>query len=118
MRTLRGRPNKTGFVTGGAMSDSSVPRSMTQANVGRRGLLKGLAGMAGLAAAGPVLGACGSSGSPSSGGGSGSSHTSTFGKNYSAPAPKQAFAALVTGAGKATGTKITVNTVDHNTFQQ
>jgi multiple sugar transport system substrate-binding protein len=100
------------------MSDSSVPRSLTQANVGRRGLLKGLAGVAGLAAAGPVLGACGSSGSSSGGGGGGSSNAITFGSNYSDPAPKQAFAALVTGATKATGTKITVNTVDHNTFQQ
>ena len=84
------------------MSDSSVPPSLTQANVGRRGLLKGLAGMAGLAAAGPVLGACGSSGSSSSGGGGGSSNAITFGSNYSDPAPKQAFAALVTGATKAT----------------
>ncbi|HEY4853142.1 MAG TPA: ABC transporter substrate-binding protein [Streptosporangiaceae bacterium] len=100
------------------MSDSSVPRSLTQANVGRRGLLKGLAGVAGLAAAGPVLGACGSSGSSSGGGGGGSSNAITFGSNYSDPAPKQAFAALVTGATKATGTKITINTVDHNTFQQ
>jgi len=88
---------------------------VTQASLGRRSLLKGLAGVAGLAAVGPALGACGSSGTSS--GGAGSASAITFGSNYSDPAPKQAFAALVAGATKATGTKITVNAVDHNTFQ-
>ncbi len=97
------------------MSDRTSPPSVMQADLGRRSLLKGLAGMAGLAAVGPALGACSSSSGTSSGGGG--SSAITFGSNYSDPAPKQAFAALVTAAAKATGTKITVNTVDHNTFQ-
>src|SRR6266568_1218053 len=96
------------------MSDSTIPLPSTQAHVGRRGLLKGLAGMAGLAALDPVLSACSSSGSP---GGGGSANSITFGSNYSDPAPKQAFAALVAAATKKTGVKISVNTVDHNTFQ-
>jgi multiple sugar transport system substrate-binding protein len=41
----------------------------------------------------------------------------TFGSNYSDPAPKTNFANLVAGAQKSTGVNITVNTVDHNTFQ-
>lgn len=96
------------------MSDIDVPRSLTQMDLGRRGLLKGLAGIAGLAATAPVLAACGSSGSSS---GSGSGNAITFGSNYSDPAPKQAFAALVAAATKSTGVKVSVNTVDHNTFQ-
>src|SRR6266702_4581217 len=96
------------------MSDSTIPLPSTQAHVGRRGLLKGLAGMTGLAALDPVLSACSSSGSP---GGGGSANSITFGSNYSDPAPKQAFAALVAAATKKTGVKISVNTVDHNTFQ-
>ena len=99
------------------MSDGKFQHSPTQPNVGRRSLLKGAAGVAGLTALGPVLGACASPGT-SSGGGGGNPHAITFGSNYSDPAPKQAFAALVAGATKATGVKVTVNTVDHNTFQQ
>src|SRR6266702_3480552 len=82
------------------MSDSTIPLPSTQAHVGRRGLLKGLAGMTGLAALDPVLSACSSSGSP---GGGGSANSITFGSNYSDPAPKQAFAALVAAATKKTG---------------
>jgi multiple sugar transport system substrate-binding protein len=41
----------------------------------------------------------------------------SFGSNYSDPAPKAAFAALVAAAQKATGVDITINTVDHDTFQ-
>lgn len=103
------------------MSDNTTPQSLIQANVGRRGLLKGVAGMAGLAALSPALAACSTSSSSGSGsgggGGGGGSSAITFGSNYSDPAPKQAFAALVAAAAKATGVKIGVNTVDHNTFQ-
>jgi multiple sugar transport system substrate-binding protein len=91
----------------------------------RRSALKGLAATAGLATVPGVLAACSSSSSSSSSssassGGSSSSAGATisFGSNYSDPAPKQAFAALVTNAKSATGVGITVNTVDHNTFQQ
>jgi multiple sugar transport system substrate-binding protein len=97
------------------MSDSTTPRSPGQATVGRRDLLRGLAGVAGLAALSPALTACGSSGPSASGGGS--SNAISFGSNYSDPAPRQAFAALLAAASKGTGVKISVNTVDHNTFQ-
>jgi multiple sugar transport system substrate-binding protein len=41
----------------------------------------------------------------------------TFGSNYSDPATKAAFAALVGEADTATGSTIKINTTDHNTFQ-
>jgi multiple sugar transport system substrate-binding protein len=89
----------------------------------RRSALRGLAAAAGAMAVPGALAACGSSSSSASGGGSSSSSpagggTISFGSNYSDPAPKQAFAALVGNAKQATGVGITVNTVDHNTFQQ
>ena len=94
----------------------------------RRAALKGLATAAGLVTVPGALAACSSStssaGSTSTAGGgssSASAGTSTgtisFGSNYSDPAPKQAFAALVANAKQATGVSISVNTVDHNTFQ-
>ncbi len=88
----------------------------------RRAALRGLAAAAGLVTVPGALAACssstssaGSAGSSASGGTSGG--TISFGSNYSDPAPKQAFAALVANAKKATGVGISVNTVDHNTFQ-
>jgi multiple sugar transport system substrate-binding protein len=90
----------------------------------RRAALKGLAAAAGLVTVPGALAACSSSsstaasgGSSASGGASTSGGTISFGSNYSDPAPKQAFAALVSNAKKATGVNISVNTVDHNTFQ-
>jgi multiple sugar transport system substrate-binding protein len=86
----------------------------------RRSALKGLAVAAGLAAAPGALAACSSGSSPSSAtssGGGAAGGTISFGSNYSDPAPKQAFGALVSNAKKSTGIGITVNTVDHNTFQ-
>jgi multiple sugar transport system substrate-binding protein len=65
------------------MPDSTIPLSLTDAGVGRRGLLKGFAGIAGLAALDPVLSTCSSSGS--SGGSGGSANSITFGSNYSDP---------------------------------
>ncbi|MFC5907583.1 ABC transporter substrate-binding protein [Streptacidiphilus monticola] len=90
------------------------------ASPSRRALLRGIAGAAGLSVlpAG-LLTACGSSKSGGSGGSpSSSSGTVTFGSNYSDASTKAAFAALATAATQATGQKITINTVDHNTFQQ
>jgi multiple sugar transport system substrate-binding protein len=88
----------------------------------RRAALKGLAAAAGLVTIPGALAACSSSTSTPSGGGTSASAgtsggTISFGSNYSDPAPKQAFAALVSNAKKATGVNIAVNTVDHNTFQ-
>jgi multiple sugar transport system substrate-binding protein len=90
-------------------------------------VLKGLAAGAGLAVApASVLAACsssakkpgGSSSSSSSSGGSAQAGgTISFGSNYSDAAPKAAFASLCTAATAKTGTKITINTTDHNTFQ-
>jgi multiple sugar transport system substrate-binding protein len=89
----------------------------------RRAVLKGMAGVAGFAAAPALLAACGSSKSTSS---SGSTKTSgstaaggsiSFGSNYSDPTPKAAFAALCKQATGKTGVKVSVNTTDHNTFQ-
>jgi multiple sugar transport system substrate-binding protein len=90
----------------------------------RRNLLRGAAGAAGLAAvSGGLLTACSSSdssddksSSPKSTG-SVAGSTVTFGSNYSDPAAKSAFAALTTAATASSKVKVTVNTVDHNTFQ-
>src|SRR5487761_1043416 len=94
--------------------------------LGRRSALKGLAAAAGIVTVPGALAACsssssspaGSSSSPGASSGSGSGGSISFGSNYSDPAPKQAFAALVSNAQKSSGVKISVNTVDHDTFQQ
>ena len=44
--------------------------------------------------------------------------TVTFGSNGSDPVPKAAYASVFKAFTKATGTKVDVNTVDHNTFQE
>lgn len=88
--------------------------SIDDLQLSRRSALKGLAATAGLATIPGVLAACGSG---SGGGSSSSAGTISFGSNYSDPAPKKAFAALVSNAKKSTGVGITINTVDHNTFQ-
>jgi multiple sugar transport system substrate-binding protein len=44
--------------------------------------------------------------------------TVTFGSNGSDPVPKSAYAAVMKAFTKKTGTKVSVNTVDHNTFQE
>lgn len=87
----------------------------------RRSAIKGLATATGLAVVPGALAACSSSStgsSPSTGGSASSAGGSiSFGSNYSDPAPKQAFASLISGAQKSTGVKVAINTVDHNTFQ-
>jgi multiple sugar transport system substrate-binding protein len=118
-------------------SGQAPSKSMLGVEISRRRLLHGLAGLGAATAALPLLSACGSSSSSSSGGSSsttaapagGSATTAaggggtktggsiSFGSNYSDPSVKSAFAALVSAASAATGVKISVNTVDHNTFQ-
>jgi multiple sugar transport system substrate-binding protein len=91
-------------------------RHAVGAPVGRRSFLLGVAGLAGAG----LLAACGTSGGKSSGGGSGGGGggtSVTFGSNYSDPAPKKAFGALITAGEKNTGLTVKVNTTDHNTFQ-
>jgi multiple sugar transport system substrate-binding protein len=81
----------------------------------RRTALKSIAG---LAAAGAFLAACGDDDKKSSTTGTdAASGPITFGSNYSDAAPKEAFAALVKNADTKQGTQTTVNTTDHNTFQ-
>jgi multiple sugar transport system substrate-binding protein len=88
--------------------------------VGRRGLLKGLGAGAALAAVPGALAACSSSTSGKAPDGSTAGSVTgpvTFGSNYSDASTKSAFAALVAAATAAGGPQVTVNTVDHNTFQ-
>ena len=82
----------------------------------RRGLLAA-AGVGGLAAAygataGRARGAVPTAWLESLGG------TVSFGSNASDPVPKAAYANIFKAFTKKTGTKVSVNTVDHNTFQQ
>ncbi len=105
------------------MPDSD-PSTGPVANVSRRSMLLGLGG----AAAATTLAACssskkkssttapaGSTAASSSGGTAGGSIS--FGSNYSDAAPKAAFAALTQAATAKSGVNVTINTVDHNTFQ-
>ncbi|MEP6812420.1 MAG: ABC transporter substrate-binding protein [Actinomycetota bacterium] len=46
------------------------------------------------------------------------SGTVSFGSNASDPVPKAAYASVFNAFTKKTGTKVSVNTVDHNTFQE
>ncbi|HET7388990.1 MAG TPA: ABC transporter substrate-binding protein [Nocardioidaceae bacterium] len=74
----------------------------------RRSFLKGAVALGGLAAV-PGLAACGS--------GASSSTTVSFGSNQSDPVPKKAYAAFVKDFEKKSGLSVSVNTVDHETFQ-
>jgi multiple sugar transport system substrate-binding protein len=110
------------------MSDSGTTPSAadpgTTTQPSRRSVLKGMAGAAGLVTVpSAVLAACSSSKKKSSSSTSGGTSAAagggaiTFGSNYSDAAPKAAFASLTQAATAKTSTKITVNTTDHNTFQ-
>ncbi|MCP2168702.1 ABC transporter substrate-binding protein [Goodfellowiella coeruleoviolacea] len=79
--------------------------------LGRRSMLKGLLATAGVAAL-PGLAACGSGGS------GGSTDTVTFGSNYSDAVPKGAVQSVMDAFTKAQNLKVTVNTKDHNTYQE
>jgi multiple sugar transport system substrate-binding protein len=50
--------------------------------------------------------------------GSAAAGTVTFGSNYSDAVPKKAIANVIANFTKKTGTKVKINTVDHNTFQE
>ena len=88
--------------------------SFARQALGRRSLLKGALAAAGVAAL-PTLAACSSS---KSGGGSEASNAVSFGCNAAVPEPKGAYQTLFTAAKKSTGLDVSVNWVDHNTFQQ
>jgi multiple sugar transport system substrate-binding protein len=89
---------------------------MTQ--ISRRTVVKGMAA-AGALAAFPAIAACGDEDEPSGGGtqkkGGG---TVTFGSNASDAAPKKALQASLDGFTSKTQTKVKVNTIDHETFQE
>jgi multiple sugar transport system substrate-binding protein len=96
-------------------------RSGTSASIpplSRRSALKGVAGLAAALAAPTLLAACGSDDSSGTTADTGSATAPiTFGSNYSDPATQTAFAALSKSATTSTKVPITVNTTDHNTFQ-
>ena len=85
----------------------------TPGTVSRRAMLQGTFGALAVGGLGSVLAACSSS---SSGGGAGSvSKSVSIGSNYSDAAVKTAFASVVKSYSNAS--KVTVNTVDHDSFQ-
>jgi multiple sugar transport system substrate-binding protein len=101
------------------MTEQFVPPS-TSSRFSRRSALKTAASVAGVAAVGTFAAACGDdTKSTSSTTGNGGSDTAaiTFGSNYSDPAPKDAFASLTKQATAKTSVPVTINTTDHNTFQ-
>jgi multiple sugar transport system substrate-binding protein len=89
------------------------PSPLPSSSISRRALLQGTFGALALAGAPSLLAAC----SNSSGGGAKGSIDGkvTVGSNYSDAAVRTAFAAVVKGYSR--GSKVSVNTVDHNTFQ-
>jgi multiple sugar transport system substrate-binding protein len=102
------------------MTDDAIGASRAPSGLSRRDALRGIAGLAAAGLAGAALSACsddGDSSNSASGGGDAGTGPITFGSNYSDAAPKAAFAALVQQADTSAGTKTTVNTTDHNTFQ-
>ncbi len=88
---------------------------MSDPRLSRRSALKGFAGASALFGAPALLSACGDDDTPAATGSA--TDPITFGSNYSDDATKTAFAALTSAATTATKVPITVNTVDHNTFQ-
>jgi multiple sugar transport system substrate-binding protein len=85
----------------------------TSHSISRRTMLKGSFGALAIASFPELIAACSGS---SSGGGKGSvTGKVSIGSNYSDAAVKTAFAAAVSGYPRAS--KVSVNTVDHNTFQ-
>ncbi|TCO58354.1 ABC transporter substrate-binding protein [Actinocrispum wychmicini] len=81
---------------------------------GRRAALKGLFATVGLAAV-PGLAACGSSGS---GGGGADTGPVSLGSNYSDAVPKGALAEVMKGFTDSSKLPVTINTKDHEAFQQ
>ncbi|HST85042.1 MAG TPA: ABC transporter substrate-binding protein [Kineosporiaceae bacterium] len=101
-----------------------VPASVSGAVMGRRGMLKTAALGAGAAFGLPAaLAACGGD-STATGTGAGASAAAasgavTIGSNQSDPVPKQVLVDVLAGFKTANpGIDVTVNTVDHNTFQE
>ncbi len=87
--------------------------------LGRRRVLQGLVAAASLAAV-PGLSACGSGSSGGSGttGSGDSKGPVTFGSSYSDAVPKKAIADAMEAFKKSGGSDVTINTKDHNTYQE
>ncbi len=101
------------------MSQSSAgnpPTSPSGLTLQRRALLRGAAASAGVVTLPMVLAACGEK----KGGGTGgsASKTVTVGSNASDAVPKKAYAEAYKAYETQSGKTVTVNTVDHNTFQE
>jgi multiple sugar transport system substrate-binding protein len=96
---------------------SPFASASNRAGMSRRNLLKGAGALAGAGIAAPLLAACGDDDKSTSSSGGSDTAPITFGSNYSDAAPKGAFATLTQGATASTKVPITVNTTDHNTFQ-
>ena len=100
-----------------ARPPSPDPHAATEAGLTRRRLL--LTGAAGAAAAyGISASGAAARGFSSSVLDMASAGTVTFGSNASDPVPKKAYANVFKAFTAKTGTKVSVNTVDHNTFQE
>ena len=115
------------------MDDQGLEGLLTRKRSRRDVLRTGLAGAAGLGGLSAFLAACSGAASPTPPASSGSSAPAastpagstgtggggslTLGSNLSDAVPKKALADEVAAFTSATGTQVTVNTVDHSTFQ-
>ena len=93
------------------------PFASNRSGMSRRNLLKGTGAVAAAGLAAPLLAACGDDDKSTTSSPGSDTGPITFGSNYSDAAPKAAFATLTSGATTSTKVPITVNTTDHNTFQ-
>src|SRR5919107_396931 len=93
---------------------SLIPPSVRGTAFNRRTLFRGALGLT--AAAG--LAACGGGGSDSSSGGGKPSGTVTWGTNESGTTFAKQFQAEAADFTKTSGVKVTINAVEHNTFQE
>jgi multiple sugar transport system substrate-binding protein len=101
-----------------------IPPSVAALNVQRRSLLKAALSVAAVAGAPGLLAGCGGGGSgssnPSSGGSGGGSATGTvtWGTNESGTTFAKQFQAEAADFTKKSGVKVTINAIEHTTFQE
>jgi multiple sugar transport system substrate-binding protein len=98
-----------------------VPPSVAGTALSRRTMLKGVLGVGGALAAPGVLAACGSdtdSGAAGDGGSGSGSGTVTLGSNETGNAFAEQRQAMATDFEERSGTTVSLNEVDHNTFQE
>ncbi|MEM8709051.1 MAG: twin-arginine translocation signal domain-containing protein, partial [Actinomycetota bacterium] len=100
------------------MSNYPSPSAWAQ-HVSRRGVIKGGAAAGGLVAMTPLLAACGDDeeGGSFSGSIGDASGTLSIGSNASDDAPKAGLAAVVASYPNE-NVDVTINTLDHNTYQE